>query len=111
MKLDLKELLAKITVLASGGLVPDYAHVTEVTALPYTAPSYGIIMYVVGDGSSVGARDLTVNGTQVGVAYSSVGGGLGSISTITAVVGKGDIVSGSYGIWGHMRFIPYKLGG
>ncbi len=110
MKLDLKELIGK---LINSPIVPlpDYTNVSEVTALPYTAPNNGIIMYVVGDGSAIGARDLFINGTQVAVAYSSLGGGLASVSTITAAVAKGDIISGTYAIWGHMRFIPYKYVG
>lgn len=88
------------------GIVPNYSGVISLSSLPYTAPSYGIVMYAVGDGANAGARDLIVNGTVVGLAKASNG----EISTITALVAKGDIISGSYGIWGTMRFIPYTMG-
>lgn len=104
MKLDLKELIKKM-ILA--GLVPDYAHPVGISSLPYTAPSFGIVMYVVGDGSIAGGRNLIVNGQEVGLFQTIANGGRG---TITAIVSKGDIVSSTYSIWGTMRFIPYKLG-
>lgn len=88
------------------GIVPNYSGVTSLSSLPYTAPSYGIVMYAVGDGANAGVRDLIVNDTVVGLAKASNG----EISTITALVAKGDIISGSYGIWGTMRFIPYTMG-
>lgn len=108
MKLELRNWVAKVNSYLLGGIVPDYANAVAITSLPYTAPSFGIVMYVVGDGSISGARNLTINGIEVGIARNMTNG---SASTITAVVGKGDIVSGTYGVWGAMRFIPYKFGG
>ena len=102
----LKELLAKtLQSILWGGLIPDYAHYITIGGLPYTAPSFGIVMYEVGDGASAGFRNLLINGADVGWFQSPTNGGRG---TITAIVKKGDIVSGTYGIWGVMRFIPYK---
>jgi phage-related protein len=87
-----------------GGLSPDYANYETVTTLPYSVSQDGIIMYAVGDGSGAGTRDLLINGSQFGLVKNPVGG----ISTITAMVSAGDTVGGTYGIWGTMRFIPFK---
>ena len=102
--LGIEQLLDK----SSGGTeeipAPDYGNVQTVSALPYTALKAGIIMYAVGNGADPGSRDLIINGTQVGLSASKNG----EISTITAIVAAGDTVSGTYGIWGTMRFIPFK---
>lgn len=87
-----------------GGLVPDYSNFSIVSSLPYNVTRPGVIMYAVGNGADPGSRDLIINGTQVGLSTSKNG----EISTITAIVAAGDTVSGTYGIWGTMRFIPFK---
>lgn len=95
---------ASSSATEGGGLSPDYANYETVTTLPYSVPQDGIIMYAVGDGDGAGTRDLLINGSQFGLVKNPAGG----ISTITAMVSAGDTVSGTYGIWGTMRFIPFK---
>ena len=90
----------------SVGLKLDYAHCVTITALPYTVQGFGVIMYAVGDGSVAGARNLIINGQEVGWFQTPASGGRG---TITAFVSSGDIVNGTYSIWGTMRFIPYTM--
>lgn len=90
--------------VSGGGLVPDYSNVSSISSLPYNVTRPGVIMYAVGDGDGAGTRDLLINNSQIGLVKNPAGG----ISTITAMVSAGDTVSGTYGIWGTMRFIPFK---
>lgn len=102
---DLTNILNEVLPPNIAGIVPDYGSAVRITSLPYTAPSFGIVMYAVGDGGGTGVRDLLINGTQVALVRNVNG----EISTVTAFVSKGDIVSGAYGIWGTMRFVPYSF--
>ena len=102
---DLTNILNEVLPLNIVGITPDYGSAVSITSLPYTAPGFGIVIYTIGDGTNSGERNLTVNGVEIARAR----GVSGETTTVTALVSAGDIVSGTLGIWGTMRFVPYSL--
>ena len=102
---DLTAILNEVLPPTIAGITPDYGSAVSIASLPYTAPNFGIIIYTIGDGTNAGERNLTVNGVEVARARCISGG----TTTVTALVSKEDTVSGALGIWGTMRFVPYRL--
>lgn len=84
-------------------MIPDYSAPQTVSSTPFTAPTAGIISYIVGDGNA-GARGITINGTAV--ASASLVSGVRT--TLTAIMDEGDILNIPNGKWGDLYFFPFK---
>lgn len=85
-------------------MIPDYSNRQEIMSVPFTAPTEGIVNYIMGDGSAAGARTITVNGTAIAWATVSAG----ERATMTAIVGKNDVLNITPNSWGNAYFFPFK---
>lgn len=85
-------------------MIPDYSNRQEIMSVPFTAPTAGIVNYIMGDGSGAGARTITINNTAIAWAFISAG----ERTTMTAIVGEGDILDITPNQWGNAYFFPLK---
>lgn len=85
-------------------MTPDYSNRQTVSSVPFTAPSAGVINYIVGDGVNGGSRGITINGTLVATANLEAT----RRATLTAIVEKGDVLTIVNGKWGDIFFFPFK---
>ena len=89
---------------------PDWANAVEITALPFTAPDDGTLVLIVGTTSAYGGRHFYIDDIKVG-EYQSTSNSVGSISTLTFPICKGQVLSskGAYAtVWGSYKFVPWK---
>lgn len=85
-------------------MIPDYSNRQEISSVPFTAPTEGIVNYIMGDGAAGGARTITVNDTAIAWAHISAG----ERTTMTAIVGKNDVLNITPSYWGNAYFFPFK---
>ena len=89
---------------------PDWANAVEITTLPFTAPDDGTLVLTVGTQGVYGGRNFYIDDIKVG-EYQSTSNSVGSISTLTFPICKGQVLSskGSYtAVWGCYKFVPWK---
>lgn len=89
---------------------PDWANAVTITALPFTAPDDGTLVLTVGTTSAYGGRNFYIDDIKVG-EYQSTVNSVGSISTLTFPICKGQVLSskGAYvAVWGTYKFVPWK---
>ena len=89
---------------------PDWANAVEITALPFTAPDDGTLVLIVGSTTAYGGRNFYIDDIKVG-EYQSTSNSVGSMSTLTFPICKGQVLSGkgSYtAVWGSYKFVPWK---
>ena len=89
---------------------PDWANAVEITTLPFTAPDDGTLVLIVGTTTAYGGRNFYIDDIKVG-EYQSTNNSVGSISTLTFPICKGQVLSskGSYtAVWGSYKFVPWK---
>ena len=89
---------------------PDWANAVEITTVPFTAPDDGTLVLIVGTTTAYGGRNFYIDDIKVG-EYQSTSNSVGSISTLTFPICKGQVLSskGAYNaVWGSYKFVPWK---
>lgn len=85
---------------------PDWANAVEITALPFTAPDDGTLVFTIGTGG-YGTRYFYIDDIKVG-EYQLTANSAGSISTLTFLICKGQVLSSNANVWGTYKFVPWK---
>ena len=86
---------------------PDWANAVEITTVPFTAPDDGTLVLIVGTTTAYGGRNFYIDDIKVG-EYQSTSNSVGSISTLTFPICKGQVLSSEGAVWGSYKFVPWK---